>query len=190
MAQLVKNPPALQETWAPSPGWEDPLKKGKVTHSSTVAWRILWPGSQSDTTERLTFTFAKGKQEADCKFLNWNPSISSQEMQRGGWLIVNIQLGAQSISYLRPIYMLPQETHFKSKYTPRLKMREWKNAFQANEKKKTISNKRQRGNYIMIKGSIQQEDITILDVYTPSIEASKYIQQILTDIREILTITQ
>ena len=34
----------------------------------------------------------------------------------------------------------------------------------------------------MIKGSIQQEDITILDVYTPSIEASKYIQQILTDI--------
>ena len=35
----------------------------------------------------------------------------------------------------------------------------------------------------MIKGSIQQEDVTILDVYAPSIEASKYIQQILTDIK-------
>ena len=34
MAQLVKNPPAMQETWARSLGWEDPLEKGKVTHSS------------------------------------------------------------------------------------------------------------------------------------------------------------
>ena len=37
VAQLVKNLPALQETWAPSLGLEDPLKKGKVTHSSIVA---------------------------------------------------------------------------------------------------------------------------------------------------------
>ena len=40
VAQLVKNLPALQETWAPSLGLEDPLKKGKVTYSSSVAWRI------------------------------------------------------------------------------------------------------------------------------------------------------
>ena len=61
MAQLVKNPPAMQETWIRSLGWEDPLEKGKVTHSSILAWRIPWteePGGyspwgykQSDMTE-------------------------------------------------------------------------------------------------------------------------------------------
>ena len=42
MAQLVKNPPAVQETWVQSLGWEDPLEKGKATHSSILAWRIPW----------------------------------------------------------------------------------------------------------------------------------------------------
>ena len=42
VAQLVKNLPAMLETWVRSLGWEDPLEKGKVTHSSTLAWRILW----------------------------------------------------------------------------------------------------------------------------------------------------
>ena len=42
MAQTVKNPPANQETWVRSLGWEDPLKKGKATHSSTLAWKIPW----------------------------------------------------------------------------------------------------------------------------------------------------
>ena len=42
MAQLVKNPPVLRETWVQSLGWEDPLEKEKGTHSSTVAWRIPW----------------------------------------------------------------------------------------------------------------------------------------------------
>ena len=37
MAQLVKNLSSMWETWARSPGWEDPLKKGKVTHSSILA---------------------------------------------------------------------------------------------------------------------------------------------------------
>ena len=40
MAQMVKNPPAVQETWVPSLGQEDPLEKGKATHSSILAWRI------------------------------------------------------------------------------------------------------------------------------------------------------
>ena len=39
VAQLVKNLPAMQETWAPSLGWEDPLEKGTLTHSSILAWR-------------------------------------------------------------------------------------------------------------------------------------------------------
>ena len=42
VAQLVKNPPAMWETWVGSPGWDDPLEKGKATHSSILNWRILW----------------------------------------------------------------------------------------------------------------------------------------------------
>ena len=42
VAQLVKNPPAMQETWVRSLGWEDPLEKGMATHSSILAWRISW----------------------------------------------------------------------------------------------------------------------------------------------------
>ena len=38
----VKNLPAMQETWVPSLGWEDPLEKGVATHSSILAWRISW----------------------------------------------------------------------------------------------------------------------------------------------------
>ena len=40
MAQLVKNPPAMWETWVQSLGREDPLEKGTRTHSSIQAWRI------------------------------------------------------------------------------------------------------------------------------------------------------
>ena len=42
VAQLVKNPPAVQETRVGSLGQEDPLEKGKATHPSILAWRILW----------------------------------------------------------------------------------------------------------------------------------------------------
>ena len=59
VAQLVKNPPAMQETWVWSLGWEDPLEKGKATHPSILAWRIPWLYSpqghkESDTTEQLS----------------------------------------------------------------------------------------------------------------------------------------
>ena len=40
MTQLVKNLPAMQETWVQSLDWEDLLEKGKITHSSILAWRI------------------------------------------------------------------------------------------------------------------------------------------------------
>ena len=39
---VVKNLPAMQETWVRSLGWEDPLEEGMATHSSTFAWRIPW----------------------------------------------------------------------------------------------------------------------------------------------------
>ena len=40
VAQTVKNPPTMQETWVQSLGWEDPLEEGMATHSSILAWRI------------------------------------------------------------------------------------------------------------------------------------------------------
>ena len=42
VAQLVKNLPAMQEIWVQSLGWEDPLEKGKATHSSILTWKIPW----------------------------------------------------------------------------------------------------------------------------------------------------
>ena len=45
VAQLVKNPPAMWETWVRSLGWKDPLGKGKATHSSILAWIIQSMGS-------------------------------------------------------------------------------------------------------------------------------------------------
>ena len=42
IAQLVNNPPAMQETPVRFLGWEDPLEKGTATHSSILAWRIPW----------------------------------------------------------------------------------------------------------------------------------------------------
>ena len=50
VAQLVKNPPAIQETWVRSLGWEDPLEKGMATHSSILAWRIPWTEEPSGAT--------------------------------------------------------------------------------------------------------------------------------------------
>ena len=44
MAQLVKDPPAMQETWVRSLSWEDPLEEGMATHSSILAWEI--PGTE------------------------------------------------------------------------------------------------------------------------------------------------
>ena len=67
---MVKNPPAKQETWVQSLGWEDPLEKEMATQSSILAWRIPWteePGElytpwgskESDMTEQLHFTYSK-----------------------------------------------------------------------------------------------------------------------------------
>ena len=53
----VKNPPAMQETWVRSLGWEDPLEEGMAAHSSILAWRIPWtevPGElQSMGSQRV-----------------------------------------------------------------------------------------------------------------------------------------
>ena len=95
--------------------------------------------------------------------------------------------------------MLPQETHLRSKDTHRLKVQGWKEIFHANgkEKKKAgvtlISNKidfktkanigDKESHYILIKGTIQQEDLTLISIYTPNIGAPKHVEQIMMDIK-------
>ena len=99
----------------------------------------------------------------------------------------------------RPIYICLQETHFRPKDTYRRKVRGWKNIFHANGKQKKagvsilISDKidlkikkitrDEEEYYIMIKGSIQKEDITTVNIYALNIGASQYIRQTLTDIK-------
>ena len=68
VVQMVKNPPAIWETWVRSLGLENSLEEGMVTHSSILAWRIPmdfisspWDGKESDTAERLYITYM-------CKF--------------------------------------------------------------------------------------------------------------------------
>ena len=52
VSKLVKNLPAMQETWVQPLGWEDPLEKGKATHFSVLAWRIPWTQSMEPQTVR------------------------------------------------------------------------------------------------------------------------------------------
>ena len=54
VAQLIKNPPAMRETWVRSLSWEDHLEKGKATLSSILAWRIPWGHKESNMTEWLS----------------------------------------------------------------------------------------------------------------------------------------
>ena len=59
VAQMVKNPPAIQETWVQSLGQEDPQEKEMATHSSVLAWRIPWTEEagrlQSMESQRVRF---------------------------------------------------------------------------------------------------------------------------------------
>ena len=62
IAQLVMNPPAMQETWDQSLSWEDPLEEEMATHSSILAWRIPWTeepgGLQSMGSQRVGHNWA------------------------------------------------------------------------------------------------------------------------------------
>ena len=92
-----------------------------------------------------------------------------------------------------------QVIHFRTKDRYRLRVRQWKKIFHANEnekkagvailisdkidvKIKTITGDKE-GHYIMIKGSIQEENITIVNIYAPNIVAPQYIRQMLTAIK-------
>ena len=107
---------------------------------------------------------------------------------------------AEGIQKQDPYICCLQETHFRPRNTYRLKVRGWKKIFHANGNQKKagvailmsdkidfkIKNviREKKGHDIMIKGPIQEEDITIINIYAPNIGAPQYIQQMLTAIKE------
>ena len=92
-----------------------------------------------------------------------------------------------------------QETHFRPRDTDRLKVRGWKKIFHTNGNQKKVGvailisdkidfkintiKRDKEGHYIMIKGSIQEEYVTIVNIYEPNIGAPQYIRQMLTAIK-------
>ena len=72
MAQLVKNPPAMQETWAWSLGWEDPLEKGKATHNLAMS-KLLADGIYKDQVYLVDSNMSSG-----LKVTNQAPLLSFQ----------------------------------------------------------------------------------------------------------------
>ena len=123
VAQLVKNLPAMQETWIRSLGWEDPLEKGKDAHSSIPAWRIPWTvdpwgRKESDTTERLSLSLSgvncvsrfTGWSVSLPHFLTWTcMEIGSLQMEfvhmRTFWRNEDIDSTDMSLSKLRELAM-------------------------------------------------------------------------------------
>ena len=107
---------------------------------------------------------------------------------------------AEWIQKQDPYICCLQETHFRPRDTYRLKVRGWKMIFHANENQKKagvailildkidfkIKNvtRDKEGHYVTIKGSIQEEDTTIINIYAPNIGAPQYIRQLLTTIKE------
>jgi len=84
VAQVVKNPPAMQETWVQSLGWEDSLEEEMATHSSILAWRFHGQrslagyspqGKELDMTEQLSLFDAQFLREC------FSPSISCSLIQ-------------------------------------------------------------------------------------------------------------
>ena len=79
MVQLVKNLPALWETWVGSLGWEDPLEEGMATHSSILAWRIpvdrrAWQVIVCGVTKSWTRP-SDSAQNAHTEFINQEPTV-------------------------------------------------------------------------------------------------------------------
>ena len=102
-------------------------------------------------------------------------------------------------AYIDPYICYLQETHLKTRDTYRLKVKGWKKIFHTNrdQKKAVVAillsdkinfktkavKKDKEGHYIMIKGSTQEEDITIINIYAPNIGAPQYVRQMLTSMK-------
>ena len=89
-SHLIKNLPAIQETWVQSPGWEDSLEEDMTTHSSILAWSILWTkkpgGLQSMGSQKVGHNWVTKHTQH-----NWPRTWFSQKSaaQGWGWKVVN-----------------------------------------------------------------------------------------------------
>ena len=102
VAQTIKKPPAMWETWVWSLGWEDPLEEGVATHSSVLAWRIAWTKvgysprghKESDLTEQLS--------TANLECSRKGGGVFTSQMKRGACGIGRLGLGAPLPPHLCP----------------------------------------------------------------------------------------
>ena len=89
VAQMVKNLPAMQETWIRSLGWEDPLKKGKATHSRILAWRIPWTvlvrGIKKNQTRLSNFCFLLTRASLIAQLVKKPPAMQEAPVRFLGW---------------------------------------------------------------------------------------------------------
>ena len=86
VAQMVKNLPAMQKTWVQSLGWEDPLEKGKATHSSILVQRIPWTVQsmgckELDKTEQLSLSLFQKYREVQYLFFYYKGRIRFLRVQ-------------------------------------------------------------------------------------------------------------
>ena len=93
VAEMVKNPPAMQETQVWFLGWEDPLEKGMVTHSNILAWRTPWAeepgGLQSIRRQRVRHNWGTNTHKL---FISWIQSLSCV------WLFATLWTAAHQAS--------------------------------------------------------------------------------------------
>ena len=82
MAQLVKNPPAMQETPGRFLGWEDPLEKGTATRSSILAWRIPWT-EESEGLQSVGGLHASGEGERVIALESWEGNLALRRVEEG-----------------------------------------------------------------------------------------------------------
>ena len=97
VAQTVKNLPVMQETWVQSLGWEDPLEKGRATHSSILSWRSPWTEEpnrlQFMGSQRVGYDWATNVHIHMCVCGRWSiggnfPALKSEKLGFFGALIL------------------------------------------------------------------------------------------------------
>ena len=94
MAQLVKNPPAMRETWVRSLRWEDHLKKGKTTHSTMLAWSMPW----TVACQALLTMGSTGKNTGvSCHFFLPDPGIQPMSPALAGDSLPLRQVGSPQV---------------------------------------------------------------------------------------------
>ena len=91
VTQMVKDQPAIQETWVWSLGWEDPLEEGMATYSSTLAWRIPWTeepgGLQSIGSQRVRPNWVHTRPDRDTE-----SSDAVQDANIKIWLLLTLPI--------------------------------------------------------------------------------------------------